>query len=110
MKRPKLDWEKRNEDDLMRKRGTVNVWDDPQPIKTVLIRTLLKDPNFPHSALGKTVKTKAFTGTVVEILEDGLRIKIKGPKNTTKIFDVDLLRKAEEPKQPIKRQARKQSS
>lgn len=87
-----MDWERRNGDDLMRKRGTVSIFDDPKPIETIpRMADLMKSPSFPHSALGKKVRTTSFVGTISEILYDGARIKITSETKLSKTFVVELL-------------------
>ena len=103
MNRPKLNWEKLNQDELMRKRGSVSIWDDPPPIETIPLWKLMKDRAFPRNALGKIVKTQKFTGKVTEIFDEGSKIKITDSKNRSKIFSVELLRAAERRKQSPKR-------
>ncbi|MBK8467027.1 MAG: hypothetical protein IPL32_14495 [Chloracidobacterium sp.] len=91
-----MDWDRVHEEDLARKRGTVSIFADPKPIKTIpWIADLMKAPNFPHSALGKEVRTKSFVGKISEILEDGARIKITNKWKSSKTFIVELLRNVE---------------
>ena len=91
-----MDWDRVHEEDLVRRRGTVSIFADPKPIVTSpAIADLMRNPNFPHSALGRTVRTKSFVGKISEVLDGGARIKITNKAKLSKIFVVELLRNVE---------------
>lgn len=64
-----------------------------QPI--VPISNLIGGPAFPKSALGKHVDISGYTGVVVEILNDSL--KVRSPQGTSRNYNIPILKKLHGP-------------
>ena len=96
VKRPKMDWDRVHEEDLVRRRGMESVFSGPKPIKAIpWIGDLMNAPDFPQSAVGKKVRTKSFEGKISQILDNGARITITNEMKFSKTFIVELLRVVE---------------
>jgi hypothetical protein len=66
--------------------------DSPQPVFE-----LVSDPDFPNSAVGKTVDIKGYTGVVVGIVKNS--IKVRSAEGNTVSYNFHTLRKLYGPRQ-----------
>ena len=56
-----------------------------------LISELVTDPDFPHSAVGAMVDIKGYTGVIVEVVRNS--IKVRSPEGNTVSYNFHTLRK-----------------
>ncbi len=65
---------------------------DPSPQPPALaISELVKDPNFPISAIGQTVDIKGYTGIIVEVVKNS--IKVRSAEGNTLSYNYHVLRR-----------------
>ena len=61
-----------------------------------LISELVADPDFPASAVGKNVDIKGFTGIIVEVVKNS--IKVRPPEGNTVSYNFHVLRRIYAPR------------
>jgi len=68
---------------------------EPKPIAS-----LLAEPNFPGSALGEMVDMNGYTGVIVQVLNQSL--KVRSREGTSRRYNAEILRKLHGEKSPGK--------
>jgi hypothetical protein len=72
--------------------AVVNITTEPKPdLPAKLISELVSDPDFPNSALGKKVDIKGYTGIIVGVVKNS--IKVRSAEGNTVSYNFNVLRK-----------------
>jgi hypothetical protein len=61
---------------IVRESVACNIMADPKPdLPVKLISELVTDPDFPTSAVGQTVDIKGYTGLIVEVVKNSIKVR-----------------------------------